>query len=247
METITSTKTGRFTVHQTKDYSVFKFPEFQREVNRNVVKQLKSNIKEYGGLLQPVVVDVAGNVIDGQHRIQALIELELPVHYVINHAIQDIEDSSYACRDANNTGSKWKALAYANWAGNNGNEVVKEAQAIAEAWSEETKGELTVFSALELMNGSSVQQLKNDLNNLNFTLDLKTAKNVFDFAMVLSEKMVASPFTTRMIRPLKMLSLEKDGLDLKVAKKMCRRKHIQVFASQKENYKFLKELYEKCE
>lgn len=247
METSTSTKTGRFTVHQTKDYGVFKFPEFQRDINRTVVNSLKKNIKEYGGLLQPVVVDVSGNVIDGQHRIQALIELDLPVHYVINHAIKEIDDSSYACRDANNTGSNWKVLAYANWAGNNGNEVVKEAQDIAEEWNKLTKGNLTIPSALELLNGSSVQTLKKDLNNLNFTLDVKTARNVLDFAMVLSDKMIATPFSTRMIRPLKTLCLEKGGLDLAVARKMCRRKHIQVFASQKENYKFLKELYEKCE
>lgn len=247
METTIPTKTGRFTVHTTRDYSVFKSPEFQRELANPNIREIKASIRQHGGLLQPVVVDVSGNVIDGQHRVEALKQLDMPVQYVINHAIQDINDTSYACRDANNTGSKWRVLDYANWAGNNGNEVVREAMAIAQEWNKLTNGKLTVPSALELLNGSSVQSVKKDLNRLEFTLDLTTARNVVDFAMILSQKMVASPFCNRMVRPLKMLSLEKGGLDLGIAKKMCRRKHIQVFASQGDNYSFLKELYEKCE
>ena len=50
-----------------------------------------------------------------------------------------------------------------------------------------------------------------------------------------------------MIRPLRKLAQEKGSLKLSVAKKMCSKKHIRVFASQKDNYEFIKELYEKYE
>jgi len=73
METSISTKTGRFTVHTTRDYSVFKSPEFQRGLEKKTIKEVKQSVLQYGGLLQPVVVDVSGNVIDGQHRVEARI------------------------------------------------------------------------------------------------------------------------------------------------------------------------------
>lgn len=246
METKVPTKTMRFTSHVTKDYSVFKTPNYQRELNKHYVKKLKKSLSETGQIEQ-VTVDQQGNIIDGQHRVEALKQLGLPVWYCINHALNSNDNSSTACKDANNVSNKWGIMSYVNWAKRNGNDVVSEAQAIANDWSTLTKNNLTVPMALELLNGNSIASVKRDLDGLSYKLDYETAKNVFDFAYFLKDYVVGNVFSSRMIRPLKSLAIEKDGLKLSVAKKICTKKHIRIFATQKDNYEFIKELYEKYE
>lgn len=246
MEKKVPTKTMRFTSHVTKDYSVFKTPNYQRQLNDNYVKNLKKSLRETGQIEQ-VTVDQQGNIIDGQHRVEALKQLGMPVWYCINHALNNDDNSSVACKDANNVSNKWGIMSYVNWAKRNGNDVVSEAEAIANDWNALTKKKLTVPLALELLNGATLAGVKKDLNDLNYRLDYETAKNVFDFAYFLKDYVVGNVFSSRMIRPLKSLAIEKDGLKLSVAKKMCTKKHIRIFATQKDNYDFIKELYEKYE
>jgi hypothetical protein len=236
----------RFTVHVTNDYSVFKLPDYQRAVAEGSVKKIMSSIKK-DGQIQALTVDKSGNIVDGQHRLEALKRLKLPVWYCINHNLDKKEESSQACKSANNVSRKWNLMAYVNWAKKNGNEVIAEAEAIARDWSKTTNGELTIASALELLNSASLQDAKSDLDQLTYKMNYDVAKNVFDFADFLKDYTVGTPFCSRMVRPLKKLSLEKGGLDIRVAKKMCKRKHIRIFASQGENYNFIKELYEKYE
>ena len=236
----------KFTVHSTTDYSVFRIPEYQREVKDHPVKKIMNSIRNEGQI-QPLTVDVSGNVIDGQHRLEALKRLRLPVWYCINHDLGQREESSFACKSANNVSNKWNLMAYVNWAKKNGNEVIAEAEAIAKDWHYATNKELTIASGLELLNSASLQDAKSDLDNLTYKMNYDVAKNVLDFASYLKDYTVGTPFCSRMIRPLKRLSIEKGGLDIKVAKKMCKRKHIRIFASQGENYNFMKELYDKYE
>ena len=246
METPVPTKTMRFTSHVTKDYSVFKTPAYQREVNKNYVNKLKKSLRETGQIEQ-VTVDQQGNIIDGQHRVEALKQLGMPVWYCINHALNSDDNSSSACKDANNVSNKWGVMNYVNWAKQNGNDVVAEAEEIAKEWSAMTRKQLTVPLALELLSGSKSANVKRDLDKLDYRLNYDLAKNVFDFAYFLKDYVVGNSFSARIIRPLKTLSAEKGGLKLSVAKKMCTKKHIRVFNTQQDNYDFIKELYEKYE
>jgi len=246
MEANVSTKTKRFTSHVTKDYSVFKTPAYQRELNKNYVDKIKKSLRETGQIEQ-ITVDQQGNIIDGQHRVEALKQLGMPVWYCINHALSNDTNSSGACKDANNVSNKWGIMSYVNWAKQNGNDVVSEAESIAREWNTITRNKLSIPLALELLNGSSPYSVKRDLDSLSYRLDYETAKNVFDFAYFLKDYVVGNSFSSRMIRPLKRLSIEKDGLKLSVAKKMCTKRHIRIFATQKDNYEFIKELYEKYE
>lgn len=241
----TTSNNPRFTSHVTKDYSVFKIPNYQRELNTSLINILIDSIDSFGGQIQPVTVDVSGYVIDGQHRLEALKALGMPVWYVINHALSEEEISSYACRDANNVSNKWKLMNYANWAIHNGNDIVKEAEAIAREWSEATGNRLTVGMALELLNGDP-KRVSKSFNDLTYKIDYETAKNVFDFANALYPNMAGNPFCSRMIRPIKKLCIEKNGLDVRIANKMTSRKNIKIYGAQQDNYDFIKELYEKC-
>lgn len=246
METTVPTKTMRFTSHVTTDYSVFKTPGYQRELRDRHVEELKRSLKKTGQIEQ-VTVDKQGNVIDGQHRVAALKALGMPVWYCINHALVTDSASSHACKDANNVSNRWTIMSYVNWAKKNGNDVVEDAENIAKEWSAITKGAMTVPGALELLGGADNKSIKRSLDNLEYAINYDLAKNVFDFAYYLKDFVIGNPFSSRMIRPLRKLAQEKGSLKLSVAKKMCSKKHIRVFASQKDNYEFIKELYEKYE
>jgi hypothetical protein len=105
-------------VRVTTDYSRFKFDPLNRTVKHLKVKRLKESITRTGGNLQSVLIDVNGNIIDGQHRVVACQELGLPVRY-------EIADKNYQTSDMielNNNGSGWVAGDYAEYHAKQGNQ-----------------------------------------------------------------------------------------------------------------------------
>jgi hypothetical protein len=77
-----------FEVIETKDYSIFKHIDYNRSVNRSNVKKIMKSIIEYG-LIVPIVVSEEGYIIDGQHRLEALIALDMTVWYVVSKNIKE--------------------------------------------------------------------------------------------------------------------------------------------------------------
>ena len=70
-------KTSRpFEVFETTDYSMFKKIDYNRSVSRSNVKKIMKSIIEYG-LIVPIVISEDGYIIDGQHRLEALIALDM--------------------------------------------------------------------------------------------------------------------------------------------------------------------------
>lgn len=71
-------------IYETKDYSIFKFREDNRNINQNHVKKLANNMKKYGWL-SPSVVTLNGSceIIDGQHRVKAAISVGCPIRYKV--------------------------------------------------------------------------------------------------------------------------------------------------------------------
>ena len=68
-------------VYSTKDYNKFKFRGDNRIVKDSHVKGLVENMKLRGW--EPgsyVVINEKGEVIDGQHRVKAAIQVGIPVH-----------------------------------------------------------------------------------------------------------------------------------------------------------------------
>lgn len=68
-------------IYETDDYSVFNFEESNRSI-RNI-NSLTENIRK-NGLQQPLTVNKEMVVIDGQHRLQVLKNLGMPVQFRIN-------------------------------------------------------------------------------------------------------------------------------------------------------------------
>ena len=68
-------------VYQTYDYELFKIMVGNRTLVANN-KLEKEIIKD--GQIQPIIINKQNEVIDGQHRLQILKNLEMPVKFIIN-------------------------------------------------------------------------------------------------------------------------------------------------------------------
>lgn len=70
-------------IKKTTDYKNFKKIKGNREVNRTHVIRLAESIDSHNLLpVQPIMVNEAGYIIDGQHRLAACEMLEIPAYYV---------------------------------------------------------------------------------------------------------------------------------------------------------------------
>lgn len=85
-------------IYTTSDYSMFKSLSGNRILNTPHVNDLKESMKERD-LKIPIIINEKNQVVDGQHRLQARIELKLPVYYIIASGL-NIHDTQKA--NANN-------------------------------------------------------------------------------------------------------------------------------------------------
>ena len=76
----------KFEIFETKNYGLFKYLTFNRDVDKKHVDLLCNSITKFG-LVVPIIVTNDNYVIDGQHRLEALIQLQKPVFYVINNNV----------------------------------------------------------------------------------------------------------------------------------------------------------------
>ena len=71
-------------VLRTKDYSIFKIHKMNRGITNNV-RNIKRSMLDNGWLAgSTIIVDGKGNVIDGQHRLMAAMEVGCPVEYIVD-------------------------------------------------------------------------------------------------------------------------------------------------------------------
>ena len=69
-------------VHETKDYSLFKSIEGNRNKNLLHINRLKKSMSE-NYLFTTITVNEFYEIIDGNHRFDVIQELGLPLHYII--------------------------------------------------------------------------------------------------------------------------------------------------------------------
>lgn len=71
------------TVWTSKDYDMFKFPEWNRSIQNGRVVKMVESIQKVGWLPEPVLVNEKFEVIDGQSRVKALQKLDMPVEFFV--------------------------------------------------------------------------------------------------------------------------------------------------------------------
>jgi hypothetical protein len=101
---------GQGAVSKTTDYSRFKYMAGNRELQPGNVKRLVRSMIEYGNLTAkvPILVNEDFEIVDGQHRLEALKTLEWPVYYRVEEGL-----NLSVVRALNNTGANWTWRDYA--------------------------------------------------------------------------------------------------------------------------------------
>ena len=64
----------KFNIYETKNYSLFKLLDSNREPNQRILKKLEASIKEIG-IQIPIIVNTENEIVDGQHRFWTIQKL----------------------------------------------------------------------------------------------------------------------------------------------------------------------------
>lgn len=92
-------------IYKTNDYSIFRRLEGNRDIK--CVKKIIESIKCVGYIPNPIIVNENMEVIDGQNRLKAAEELNLPIYYYITKGA-DIDTA----RALNLGRTNWKPIDY---------------------------------------------------------------------------------------------------------------------------------------
>lgn len=93
-------------IRTTKEYDLFKQLIGNRKVKKNHVKKIKKSMQEKY-IPTTVTVNERFEIIDGQHRYQAMKELNYPIRYVMIHGLT-VKDAIRL----NVSNSNWKLIDY---------------------------------------------------------------------------------------------------------------------------------------
>lgn len=110
-------------VLETKDYGIFKKMKGNREADKKHYRKIKNNMIEVGNLTHefPIVVNEYMEVVDGQHRLEALKELGWPVGYRIQEGL-----TLDTVRGINQAQQNWSWFDYATSFAVKGTDVQKD-------------------------------------------------------------------------------------------------------------------------
>ena len=96
-------------MYETNDYSIFKTLDGNRYINEKIVRKIMRSIQEGKDLRCPVTVNEFGEVIDGQHTLEARKRLKKPIYfYIVPNA--DLK----SCIAINSSSSNWNLNDYMN-------------------------------------------------------------------------------------------------------------------------------------
>ena len=141
-------------VYETKKYSMFKKLDGNRDVYG--VNKIIDSIMKVGYIPSPICVNEKYEVIDGQNRLEALKQLDMPVHYYI---VKDI--GLEEARQMNIGRKNWTPMDYLKSYAASGNENYVRFLELSERHEEYSLQELMgVLKGLILVNGWVTYSLK---------------------------------------------------------------------------------------
>lgn len=108
-------------IKRTNNYFMFKRLEGNRIVDQKKVNKIKKSINEVGYISNPIIVNENMEIIDGQHRLEALKELGKPVEYIVQKNL-NIKEVLFM----NINQEKWNMMDYIKSYAELGNESYKK-------------------------------------------------------------------------------------------------------------------------
>ena len=190
-------KTSRpFEVFETTDYSMFKKIDYNRSVSRSNVKKIMKSIIEYG-LIVPIVISEDGYIIDGQHRLEALIALDMSVWYVVSQNVK--ED---IVQEVNGVRKNWTSKDWVDCYAEKGNESYQRLLLQYEIWGGTFPHNAINDAFYKRLQGSSSIIRKGA-----YDCDVEFGSELLNNCMKASEVMDERAYTTKFIRALKIIMI----------------------------------------
>lgn len=107
-------------IYTTKDYSMFKYLEGNRDTLQARVDKIKNSINKVGYVTNPIIVNDKFEVVDGQGRVEALKQMNLPVDYIVVNGVGTEE-----CISLNIYNTSWNLPDYVKSYAERGNDNYK--------------------------------------------------------------------------------------------------------------------------
>jgi len=229
-----------FELGETKEYQMFKTLDHNRSISEKNVSKILSSIKEQG-IQCPIVVDSRGNIVDGQHRLEALRRLNMVVPYIISYNWGDDKSISKL-----QEGLKWNSLDYCKSNASKGN---IECQTALRLISEVKKANIKITPVVVLsiaQKGKSVF-LSTNLKNNTYKVNEDVFNTILSYAEALSNNpMGTNAYGQKILRPLKFMHYDsKTGLDLEALELTSKMNYIQAFSNEQDQVKYLTDIYNK--
>ena len=227
-----------FQLHETKDYSEFSYYKFNRNINKSQVNKLMKSIQhETDQLISPIVCNPEGRIIDGQHRLEALKNLKLPVHYVVRRLDGNI--TKYLI-NANNVSDKWKSISFAKCFAEIGNQTYKDILNVYNYWEKKLNRTIPFGRIVHSYTGNEGSSFKQG----NATFYKKEGDKIWNILFELDklyEDKTAFHFNN--IRSLKRLLRKNKIFDSEHFIEQCQKKKFNTFSTVKDTMESMISVY----
>lgn len=229
----------QFKLGTTKNYSMFKNAK-NRNIDTKRINVQKKSIQKIG-LQQPIILNEQYQVVDGQHRLEALKQLRLPVHYVISRNWSVDEDTAVM----NNTQVKWSTQNWAEFRASQGNETAKSALDFAANYFRLTDGKMTINTALEMIADESVKSISSAFKNNTYKYNMVSGQEIFQILNIISEypSAMRNAYNQKFVRSIKYLVNDLRYINKKAIVRMAKTNYISNYNNEIDTYKYIKKIY----
>ena len=228
-------------IRTTSSYSIFNKVIGNRDLDKQNLQRIKESISNIG-LQMPILVNKNNSIIDGQHRLQAAKELNIPVCYIIS---QDTAEDNI---DQLQISKKWTALDFCNKNALKGNADCKKALRIANQWYIDTNKKMSKINVIGLLHdNASCTNIKTALSNNTYKIDLKRAQRIYECLTILNynNSIKFNPYTALTVRALKRIDTVVGGLMFPIIEKITKKHYLVCYNNETEQYNYLRDLYKK--
>ena len=228
-------------IRTTSSYSIFNKVIGNRDLDKQNLQRIKESISNIG-LQMPILVNKNNSIIDGQHRLQAAKELNIPVCYIIS---QDTAEDNI---DQLQISKKWTALDFCNKNALKGNADCKKALRIANQWYIDTNKKMSKINVIALLHeNASCTNIKIALSNNTYKIDIKRAQRIFEALHLLSynNSIKFNPYAALNVRALKRIDAAVGGLMFPIIERITKKHYLVCYNNETEQYNYLRDLYKK--
>lgn len=211
---------------QTNKYNKFKDLDGNRDINKTNLEKIKKSISDIGyQYSQPITVDMLLNVINGQHRKEACIQLGLPIIFNMQYT----QDSLKITQDINKSQKNWAILDYIQSYANRGFIAYQKFLNLID--NEKITISLAIWLIYRSRNGNIQEQIKNGdlicndehIADIQKTLRLLTQiKDAIPNNLEKERKLRNSIFTDKFAVPLTTLMQEPQYNHLRMVKQISK-------------------------